>query len=598
MDLLLEFPHMAKSVVRGVYEMRRSRDTKRSTGWVIERNARLYPQNTAILFEGKTLNWFQFNQLVNRYADMFKARGITHGDSVAVMMENRIELLASAIGLNKLGAIAGLLNTNLRGEALTHCVNSVSAKKFVVGEEMLDAVNEIRSELALKNDTGDYIYIADSGEVVCPDWCFNFTKILDTFSTENPAETAGVTLNDPCFYIFTSGTTGLPKAAVMSHGRWYKAANGFGRVGSHIKQSDRFYITLPLYHNNALTLAFGSAAMVGASVYLRRKFSASQFWNDTREHNVTAFIYIGELCRYLLLQPEKPDDGDNPVVKCLGNGLRPELWMEFKNRFKINRICEFYALSEGNSAFTNLLNKDKTFGACLSPYTVVNYDIHNDEIIFNNSGYCIPTTKGETGLLLTEITTADAYDGYTDKKASDNRVLHNVLKQGDRYFNTGDLIKQVDVGFSFGLPHYQFVDRVGDTFRWKGENVSTSEVELAINQHSDIEYSNVYGVTVPGCDGRAGMAAIKLKNETFDPISFAQSIDQQLPVYARPLFIRLLNEMEITGTFKLKKGTLKKEGFDPNQVTEQVLVRMPGSQGFEPLADQLYQQIEGQKLKF
>ena len=597
MSLLLEFPHMAQSVVRGVYEMRRPRDTKRSTGWVIERNARLYPQDTAILFEGTTLNWLQFNQLVNRYSDMFKARGITHGDSVAVIMENRIELLATAIGLNKLGAIAGLLNTNLRGEALTHCVKSVSAKKFIVGEEMLPVVEEIRAELSLKS-TDDYIFIADSGETLCPDWCFNFTKILDIFSTENPAETGDVTLNDPCFYIFTSGTTGLPKAAVMSHGRWYKAANGFGRVGSHIKHSDRFYITLPLYHNNALTLAFGSAAMVGASVVLRRKFSASQFWNDTREYNVTAFIYIGELCRYLLLQPEKPDDGDNPVVKCLGNGLRPDLWMEFKNRFKINRICEFYALSEGNSAFTNLLNKDKTFGACLSPYTVVNYDIYNDEITFDDSGYCIPTVKGETGLLLTEITTADAYDGYTDKKASDKRVLCNVLKQGDRYFNTGDLIKQVDVGFSFGLPHYQFVDRVGDTFRWKGENVSTSEVELAINQHADIEYSNVYGVTVPGCDGRAGMAAIKLKSETFDPINFAQSIDQQLPVYARPLFIRLLNEMEITGTFKLKKGTLKEEGFDPNQVTEQLLMRMPGGQGFEPLTDQLYQQIKDQKLKF
>ncbi len=597
MSLLLEFPHMAKSVVRGVYEMRRSRDTKRSTGWVVERNARLHPQDTAIIFEGTTLNWDQFNQLSNRYSDMFKSRGVSHGDAVAVIMENRIELLATAIGLNKLGAIAGILNTNLRGEALTHCVESVTAKKFVVGEEMLEAVDEIRTGLSLK-ETADYIFVPDSNTTACPNWCFNFTENLDTFSSENPAETGNVTLNDPCFYIFTSGTTGLPKAAVMSHGRWYKAANGFGRVGSHLKQSDRFYITLPLYHNNALTLAFGSAAMVGASIYLRRKFSASQFWNDTREHNITAFIYIGELCRYLLLQPEKPDDGDNPVVKCLGNGLRPDLWMEFKNRFQINRICEFYALSEGNSAFTNLLNKNETFGACLSPYTVVNYDIHDDEIIRDGQEYCVPTTKGDTGLLLTEITAADAYDGYTDKKASDKRVLRNVLKDGDCYFNTGDLIKQVDVGFSFGLPHYQFVDRIGDTFRWKGENVSTSEVETVINHHADIEYSNVYGVTVPGCDGRAGMAAIKLKDEAFDLESFAQSLDQQLPVYARPLFIRLLIEMEVTGTFKLKKGALKEEGFNPSQVSEQLLMRTPGGQGFEALTDQLYQQVQGQQLKF
>ena len=597
MGLPLELPYMAASVVRGVFEMRRSRDTKRSTGWVIERNARLYPKDTAIIFEGTTVNWSQFNQLVNRYSDMFRSKGVVHGDAVAILMENRIELLATAIGLNKLGAIAGILNTNLRGEALTHCVLSVSAQKFVVGEELLEAVDEIRSKLSLQ-EADDYIFIADSNNTPCPDWCFNFSEVLDTFSSENPVETGNVTLNDPCFYIFTSGTTGLPKAAVMSHGRWYKAANGFGRVGSHIKRSDRFYVTLPLYHNNALTLAFGSAAMVGASIYLRRKFSASQFWDDTREHNVTAFIYIGELCRYLLLQPEKPDDGDNPVVKCLGNGLRPDLWMEFKNRFQINRICEFYALSEGNAAFTNLLNKDQTFGACLSPYTVVDYDIENDEIIKGQQEYCLPISKGETGLLLTEITVADAYDGYTDKKASDKRVLHNVLKKGDCYFNTGDLIKQVDVGFSFGLPHYQFVDRIGDTFRWKGENVSTSEVESVINQHSDIEYSNVYGVTIPGCDGRAGMVAIKLTGDLFGLESLTESIDQQLPVYARPLFIRLLDEMEVTGTFKLKKGTLKQEGFDPQQVTDKLLIRTPGGDGFELLTDQLYQQVTDKGLRF
>ena len=596
MNSLFQYPHMITSVARGVFEMKRSRDTKRSTGWVVERNAQQHSNETAIIFEGTTLTWFEFNQLVNRFSHCFRSKGIGHGDAIAVIMENRTELLAAVIGLNKLGAVAGILNTNLRGTALTHCVRSVNAMKFVVGEELLSAVDEIRSELTLK-DTDDYIYIADAGTTPCPDWCFNFPEHSEGYSTQNPPETGKITFSDPCFYIFTSGTTGLPKAAVMSHGRWYKAANGFGRVGSHIKQTDRFYITLPLYHNNALTLAFGSAAMVGASVYLRRKFSASQFWNDTREHNVTAFIYIGELCRYLLLQPEKPDDGDNPVVKCLGNGLRPDLWMEFKNRFNIHRICEFYALSEGNSAFTNLLNKDQTFGACLSPYTVVNYDILNDEIVMDKNGYYQPVSKEQTGLLLTEITEQDSYDGYTDKKASDKRILRNVLKQGDCYFNTGDLIKQVEVGFSFGLPHYQFVDRIGDTFRWKGENVSTSEVESVINQHNDVEYSNVYGVTVPGCDGRAGMAAVKLKAESFDLQSFASSLDEQLPAYARPLFIRLLNEMEVTGTFKLKKGALKEEGFDPAQVTEQLLMRTPDGQGFEPLTPELHQKVVGQQLK-
>ena len=265
MNSLFQYPHMITSVARGVFEMKRSRDTKRSTGWVVERNAQQHSNETAIIFEGTTLTWFEFNQLVNRFSHCFRSKGIGHGDAIAVIMENRTELLAAVIGLNKLGAVAGILNTNLRGTALTHCVRSVNAMKFVVGEELLSAVDEIRSELTLK-DTDDYIYIADAGTTPCPDWCFNFPEHSEGYSTQNPPETGKITFSDPCFYIFTSGTTGLPKAAVMSHGRWYKAANGFGRVGSHIKQTDRFYITLPLYHNNALTLAFGSAAMVGASV--------------------------------------------------------------------------------------------------------------------------------------------------------------------------------------------------------------------------------------------------------------------------------------------------------------------------------------------
>ncbi|MFU8815739.1 MAG: AMP-binding protein, partial [Pseudomonadales bacterium] len=323
----------------------------------------------------------------------------------------------------------------------------------------------------------------------------------------------------------------------------------------------------------------------GASMFIRRKFSASNFLSEVREHQTNCFIYIGELCRYLLNTPAAPDDHKNPLSRMMGNGLRPDVWMEFKQRFGIKRITEFYGASEGNVAFANLLNKDCTVGMTSVRHALVQYDVLNDEIIRTAEGRCIEVQPGEPGLLLGHINEEAVFEGYTNPEATENKIVRNAFEDGDAWFNSGDLMKQVEAGFTLGYPHYQFVDRVGDTFRWKGENVSTNEVGEIINRFPQVRISNVYGVTVPGADGRAGMAALALEPgvEQLDLESFSEHVANRLPSYARPVFLRIEPEIDVTGTFKMVKGALREEGYDPDKVSDPLYVMKPGSSVYEPL---------------
>ena len=270
-------------------------------------------------------------------------------------------------------------------------------------------------------------------------------------------------------------------------------------------------------------------------MFIRRRFSGSNFLREVREHHATCFIYIGELCRYLLNVPAQPDDHNTPLTRMMGNGLRPDVWHEFKSRFGLERIAEFYGSSEGNVAFVNMLNKDCTVGTTSVPIALVKYDVHADEIVFN----------------------------------------------------TGDLMKTVDVGFSLGLPHFQFVDRVGDTFRWKSENVSTNEVGEVINAHAQIDFCNVYGVEIPKADGRAGMASMVLTEglDTLDIESFSNYVNSHLPAYARPVFLRIQSELDTTGTFKMLKGELRKEAYDLDQVSDTIFVLKPRSDTYVRLEE-------------
>lgn len=320
-------------------------------------------------------------------------------------------------------------------------------------------------------------------------------------------------------------------------------------------------------------------------MFIRRKFSAGNFLADVREHQTTCLVYIGELCRYLMNTPAAADDHKNPLKHMIGNGLRPDVWLPFKQRFGIKRITEFYGASEGNVAFANLLNKDRTVGMTASEVALVAYDVDADEIVKDDAGRCIRAEPGEPGLLLGQINEEAAFEGYTNPEATERKILRNAFEDGDAWFNTGDLLREVDAGFTLGYPHYQFVDRVGDTFRWKSENVSTNEVGEIINGFGGIQFCNVYGVAVPGADGRAGMAALTLEPgvETLDAEAFSRYVESELPAYARPVFLRVQSDIDVTGTFKMLKGHLRKEGYDLSQVAEPLYVMKPGSTAYERL---------------
>jgi acyl-CoA synthetase (AMP-forming)/AMP-acid ligase II len=376
-----------------------------------------------------------------------------------------------------------------------------------------------------------------------------------------------LTLGTPIFYIFTSGTTGLPKASITTHMKVFRAGTQFGVNVMSLKPEDTYYCALPLYHSNALTVGFGSCLSSGATLALRRKFSASQFWQDCIKYEATAAIYIGELLRYLLAQPVRERDKAHHVTRVLGNGLRPDIWMEFKNRFGIGRVHEFYGASEGNTGFVNIFNFDKTVG--WSPqygkaWDVVQYDVDEDQPV----------------------------RGYTDAQASEKKILRDVFEKGDAWFNTGDLVVLQKHG------HIQFGDRIGDTFRWQGENVATTEVESVIMKWPEIEDAVVYGVTVPGRDGRCGMLYLTQKEEgKLDLNGLAAHMRDKLPSYAVPRFIRIGQKVDVTGTFKFQKTKLKNAAYKIDEVDDPLYVLARDADGVEPINAEVQGKIDNDELR-
>ena len=553
----------------------------------VERTTERFPNHTAVIFEGRSLTWRELNAEANRYAAALRTLGLVRGDAVSLIMENRIEFIATIIALNKLGVIAALINTNLTGKPLIHCITITKSRMCIFGEEQLATMTDLHSDPALAG-IESWLYVSDTQVESCPDWARDLDDEAAGKPSTNPPQTSQNTLADTALYIYTSGTTGLPKASVISNRRYLLASAMSYKGGLKCKENDCIYLCLPLYHGTGLFLGVGAAFSTGATMYIRRKFSGSNFLSDIRESGATCFIYIGELCRYLLNTPAKDDDHRSPLTSMMGNGLRPDVWHEFKSRFGIKRIAEFYGSSEGNVAFVNMLNKDCTVGTTSIPIALVKYDVDADEIARDEKGHLIKVAAGEPGLLLGQITQATAFEGYTNKEDTEQKILRNAFKQGDAWFNTGDLMKTVDVGFSLGLPHYQFVDRVGDTFRWKSENVSTNEVGEIINGHPQIDFCNVYGVEIPKADGRAGMASLVLAPgiDSLDVESFSAYVNEHLPSYARPVFLRIQRELDTTGTFKMVKGELRKQGSDLEQISDPVYVLKPRTDIYTRLDDE------------
>lgn len=568
---------------------------------LVENNAKSIPGEIALICESETVTWKELNERANRIANKLKADGIGKGDCVAMFMQNRIEFVINVVAICKLGAIAGMINTNLTRQQLTHCINLIESKKCIFGEELTEPLNEVRDQLNLQ-DGKDYLFVRDTGTDPAPNWAVEINSQGPEGDTKNPPDTAQVESGSTAFYIFTSGTTGLPKAARVTHRRVLPAGAMSGNVLLRISQQDRMYNCLPLYHGTGLMIGLTAAFTVGASTVIKRRLSVSAFWDDIRKHNCTSFVYIGEFIRYLMSRPETPKDKENPVRTIVGNGLRPDIWLDFKQRFDIERVGEFYGASEGNAAFANVFNKDCTVGMGSAPAKIVAYDVAADEVIQNANGRCIEQPDGEPGLLLFEITKKSEFEGYTSKEATNKKVMKNVFVDGDAYFNTGDLMKVVDVGFAFGQKHYQFVDRVGDTFRWKSENVSTNEVGEIINQFEQIIFTNVYGVEIPGTDGRAGMAAIVLREghtaDSMDLDGLSAHVIGNLPNYARPLFLRILDELPTTTTHKLQKNDLRDQAFHLDQVTHPLFVLKPGENRYCRLDSDFYDAVIRRDVAF
>ncbi len=576
-------------------------DEPGSIAMLAQNNAATIPDATALLYEDEVVTWRELNERANRVAHRLKENGVKRGDCVSLFMQNRIDFVVAIVAIGKLGAIAGLINTNLTRKPLVHCINLIESSKCLFGEELTESLEEVREELNLE-DGKDYLYVADEGATPPPNWAIAIDSSDDSAETSDPSEAADVRLGETAYYIFTSGTTGLPKAAVVTSKRVLPAAGMSADFLLRIKQEDRVYNCLPLYHGTGLMIGLVAAFHVGASTVIRRRLSVSKFWQDVRKYNCTSFVYIGEFIRYLMSAPPSENDRDNPIRSIVGNGLRPDIWKEFKQRFDIERIGEFYGASEGNGGFANVFNKDCTVGLAIAPVKLVAYDVAADEIVRTPEGRCIEVEPGQPGLLLIEVTERSKFEGYTDNSASEKKLVRNAFEEGDVYFNSGDLMSTVDVGFSFGQKHYQFVDRVGDTFRWKSENVSTNEVAEIINQHTDVIFTNVYGVEIPGTDGRAGMAAIVFREgtdiATIDTESLSKHIRDNLPTYARPIFIRVLKELPTTSTHKLQKNDLREQAFHLNQVEEDVLVMKPGTDAYCRLDTDFYDEIMQRKVRF
>jgi len=382
---------------------------------------------------------------------------------------------------------------------------------------------------------------------------------------------------------------------VFKHGRWMRSSASFGMIALDMRPDDVVYCTLPLYHATGLCVCWGAAVSGASGFAIRRKFSASQFWNDARKYRATTIGYVGELCRYLVDQPPCADDNRHDVKKMIGNGLRPGAWNEFKTRFAVNHICELYAASDGNIGFTNILNFDNTIGFSLMRWELVAYDHDSGAPIRQANGLMRKVAKGEQGLLLAKIDDKAPLDGYTDPQKTAKVVFQDVFEKGDRYFNTGDLLRNI------GFGHAQFVDRLGDTYRWKGENVSTTEVENILLQHPLISEAVAYGVEIRNTNGRAGMAAIT-PAESLATLDFSELLAfarEQMPAYAVPLFLRVKVKMETTGTFKYQKTRLKDEGFDPGKTGDDpIYAWLPGTQTYVQVTQQLLTDIHGGKYRY
>ncbi|KAM9329062.1 long-chain fatty acid transport protein 6 [Gastrophryne carolinensis] len=557
--------------------------------------AQRLPDKAFIIFNGEVYTYRDMDKRSNRVAQVFmKYSSLKKGDTVAMLMSNEPDFVNVWFGLAKLGCLVGFLNNNIRSRSLLHCFHSCGAKTLIVGADMLDSLEEILPSLQ-----EDHVAIwVMAHETSLP----GVNPVLDKLElvTDEPVPSHlrfVSSINAATLYIFTSGTTGLPKAAVISQLQALRASAGIWAFGG--VPDDIVYITLPLYHSAASLIGIGGCVFLGVSCVLKKKFSASQFWIDCKKYNITVFQYIGELCRYLCKQPVREGEKDHKVRMAIGNGVRSDVWKEFITRFGDIKMCELYGATEGNICFMNHTGKVGSVGRSnffyklVFPFELIKYDIQRDEPIKNQQGWCERVKKGEPGLLISKVSHANPFFGYAgSKKHTTKKLLCDVFKKGDVYFNTGDLMVQDHDNFLY------FRDRIGDTFRWKGENVATTEVSDIIGMLDFIQEANVYGVSIPEHEGRVGMASIILKpGQSLDLNRIYEHCKAYLPGYAFPRFLRLQENMEVTGTFKQQKFRLVQEAFDPSVISDPLYFLDDSKKSYVPMTKDTYENITSGWLK-
>ncbi|XP_049648790.1 long-chain fatty acid transport protein 5 [Accipiter gentilis] len=561
---------------------------------VFQEHVRRQPRWPLLRFQDEVYTYEDIERWSNRAARVFSRHlELQPGRTVAVFLPNEPSYVWTWLALAKLSCPMACLNCNVRGRALQHALAAAQATLILASPDLQAAVEEVLP--ALRRDGIRVFYLSSTSptpgiEALLP--------AIEAASDEPlPAHhRTGITANSKAIYIYTSGTTGLPKAAVITEMKLMMVAN-LGQLCG-LRSDDVVYTTLPLYHSAGLLIGVGGCFEVGATCVLRTKFSASQFWDDCRHYNVSVIQYVGELMRYLCNTPKRADDREHGVRLALGNGLRAEVWKEFLQRFGPISIWEFYGATEGNAGFINYTGKIGAVGRanvflkCFSPFELIKYNVEEDKPVRDERGLCIRVCPGETGLLVMKITKNTPFHGYAgDSRMTEKKVLRDVLVKGDTFFNSGDLLMMDHERFIY------FQDRVGDTFRWKGENVATTEVEATLALVNFIQEVNVYGVSVPGCEGRCGMAAICLKAGTsFEGESLYAFTGDTLPSYAAPRFVRIQDALEITGTFKQCKGNLVKEGFDPNVIKDPLFFRDDKKKSYVPLNPDIYAAILDMKL--
>jgi len=555
-----------------------ARQRERVFPLLIDELAAKFGDAPALVSESAQLSFRDLAGRANQYARWALEHGIAKGDAVCLMLPNRPEFLAIWLGITKVGGVVALLNTNLTGASLAHSIGLVQPKHVLADAAFIATVTA-----AVPDFPASRIHSAGA----------------EGYSTDelSASERRPVTIEDRALYIYTSGTTGLPKAANLTHARIMQWSHWFQGM-LDLQPSDRLYNCLPMYHSVGGVLAPGAILAAGGSLAIAEKFSASRFWSDVVRFDCTLIQYIGELCRYLVNAPASPADTAHRVRIATGNGLRPDVWEKFQSRFQIPRIFEFYASTEGGLSLFNAEGKCGAIGRVpgylahrFAP-TLVRFDHETGEPARDEIGFCIRCGVNEPGEAIVPVSgdPGSRFEGYTNQEASEKRILRDVFAPGDQWVRTGDLMRKDEAGY------FYFVDRIGDTFRWKGENVATSEIEETICAFPGVEQANVYGVEIASADGRAGMAALVVR-ENLDLAAFHEYLATRLAHYARPIFLRIRSQIETTGTFKQTKSGLAREGFNPAGTPDVLYFNHAEKNAFVRLDESLYDEIQAGRVR-